>query len=99
MTGDLRRLRANSRSHLPTFAEDRLTMGKRRAKAKKGPPEIEDAQPNDCYEAEAPLPVEEQSKNVNKRYDVSFCRQESSFEISGNTCMRRLCHLHSTVVV
>lgn len=69
-------------------------MGKRRTKAKKTPLISEDAQPNDYYEAEAPLPVEEQSKNVNKRYDVSFCCQEPSFEISGHTCMRRLCHLN-----
>lgn len=44
-------------------------MGKRRQpkRAKVAP---EDAQPGDIYEAEAPLPVEEQKKNINKRYDV-----------------------------
>lgn len=46
-------------------------MGKRRVKAKKAPPEEGDAQPDDFYEAEAPLPVEEQAKQINKRYDVS----------------------------
>ena len=41
-------------------------------KPKKARPTGEDAQPDDVYEAEAPLPVEEQAKNVNKRYDVSL---------------------------
>jgi hypothetical protein len=45
-------------------------MGKRRPAAKRVKLVKEDAHPGDIYEAEAALPVEEQSKNINKRYDV-----------------------------
>lgn len=45
-------------------------MGKRRQQPKRAKVAAEDAQPGDIYEAEAPLPVEEQRKNINKRYDV-----------------------------